>query len=221
MMNAFTRNYDDNSTEAGFQFTFYCDICHDGFKSTFIPSENYKKSAGLKKLSRGAGILGNLVGGAVNDLGWAAERSGHVLAERFEERTPEWRQEYERAFNIAQREAQAHFHRCHGCNRWVCNSCYNEAEGLCTDCAPREDIYVAKAKSEAMKRNIDMAAETARVWKGKLESKVTVCPSCGKPAGSGKFCSHCGASMEMSFCPNCGQKQPPGANFCNKCGQKL
>jgi len=27
MLQAFTRNYNDNSTDAGFQFTFYCDIC--------------------------------------------------------------------------------------------------------------------------------------------------------------------------------------------------
>ena len=26
MANAFTRNYEDNSTEAGHQFTFYCDM---------------------------------------------------------------------------------------------------------------------------------------------------------------------------------------------------
>ena len=28
MLKSFTRNYEDNSTEAGFQFTFYCDICN-------------------------------------------------------------------------------------------------------------------------------------------------------------------------------------------------
>jgi hypothetical protein len=36
MLQAFTRNYQDNSTEAGFQFTFYCDNCNDGYKSGFI-----------------------------------------------------------------------------------------------------------------------------------------------------------------------------------------
>ena len=33
-LQSFTRNYEDNSTEAGFQFTFYCDICQDGFKAS-------------------------------------------------------------------------------------------------------------------------------------------------------------------------------------------
>lgn len=41
---SFTRNYQDNSTEAGFQFTFYCDICNDGYKSSFIESETYKSA---------------------------------------------------------------------------------------------------------------------------------------------------------------------------------
>ena len=42
------RNYEDNSTDAGFQFTFYCDICSDGFKSSFIESTTYKNAKGRK-----------------------------------------------------------------------------------------------------------------------------------------------------------------------------
>ena len=38
-----------------------------------------------------------------------------------------------------------------------------------------------------MKRNIDEAGETATVWQGAIESKTTICPVCGKPAGTGKF----------------------------------
>ena len=48
MLQSFTRNYEDNSTEAGFQFTFYCDLCEDGYKSSFIESETYKKGRGLR-----------------------------------------------------------------------------------------------------------------------------------------------------------------------------
>lgn len=122
---------------------------------------------------------------------------------------------------------------------------------MCTNCAPRKEIYVAKAHAEAMKRNIDEAGQTATVWKGKIESKTTVCPSCGKPAGSGKFCNNCGTSMELKKCPkcgaanaltvrfcncgnnlqtasassgkcsSCGEKNPPGTKFCGGCGKKL
>ena len=72
-----------------------------------------------------------------------------------------------------------------------------------------------------MKRNMDEAAQTQKVWKGKLESKTTVCPVCGKPAGSGKFCSGCGASLELNKCPKCGRENARGAKFCSGCGASM
>lgn len=72
-----------------------------------------------------------------------------------------------------------------------------------------------------MRRNIDAAGESATVWKGEIESKTTVCPSCGKPAGTGKFCNNCGASMERKLCPQCGAKNALTVKFCNNCGSNL
>jgi hypothetical protein len=135
--------------------------------------------------------------------------------------SPEWQKEHEKAFERAKNEAQRHFHRCHGCHQWVCDSCYNEDEMLCTDCAPRQEVAVAKARAEAMRRNIDEVAETAAVWKGNLESKTVVCPSCGKPAGTGKFCNNCGASLALAVCPKCGEKNAQGVRFCNQCGASM
>jgi len=221
MLQSFTRNYEDNSTEAGFQFTFYCDLCQDGYKSSFVESETYKKGRGLRGLARGAGALGSIFSGALGNLGYSLERGGDILSERFEGMSPEWQKEHERAFEHAKNEAQRHFHRCHGCNQWVCDSCYNEDEMLCTDCAPRQEVAVAKARAEAMRRNIDEAAETATVWKGKIESKTVVCSSCGKPAGNGKFCSNCGASMALAVCPKCGEKNSQCVRFCTNCGASM
>ncbi len=221
MLYSFTRNYEDNSTEAGFQFTFYCDHCQDGFKSSFIQSETYKKGKGIRGIAQGASVLGHFFGGRLSSVGYSIERGGDVLSERFEGMSPEWQKEHEKAFEQAKNEAQQHFHRCHGCTNWVCDSCFNEEEGLCTECAPRQEISVAKARADAIKRNISEAADTATLWKGQLESKTTVCPVCGKPAGNGKFCNNCGANMELAVCSKCGAKNAQGVRFCNQCGAPM
>ncbi len=47
---------------------------------------------------------------------------------------------------------------------------------------------------------------------------ATTCPGCGEPA-SGKFCSHCGATLQVpTECSGCGNQLPSGARFCNMCG---
>lgn len=221
MLNAFTRNYSDNSTEAGFQFTFYCDICNDGFKSSFVESETYKRNKLFRGIGKGASAIGSMFGGRIGQLGYGANRATDILSERFENRSPEWQKEHEHAFMLAQNEVRQFFHRCPSCNRYVCDHCWNEEEGLCTDCSPRQDVYVAKMRAEAMRRNIEQAGESATVWKGEIESKTTICPTCGKPAGSGKFCGNCGTPMGMKICQNCGAKNSQNVKFCGDCGYKL
>ena len=129
-----------------------------------MESETYKKGRGLRGLTRGIGVLGGLVGGVARDIGHP-DRGGDVLSERFTGMSPDRQKEHEKAFERSQNESQQHFHRCHGCHQYVCDACFNEDEGLCTSCAPRQEIYVAKARAEAMRRNIDEASETATVWK--------------------------------------------------------
>ena len=130
MLRAFTRNYEDNSTEAGFQFTFYCDLCNDGYKSSFIESETYKKGSFLRNISGGVRMLGNIFGGKLGDVAYSAGYGSDILSERFNGMSPEWQKEHEQAFVRAQNEAQQHFHRCHGCRQWVCDADFNEDEGL-------------------------------------------------------------------------------------------
>jgi len=221
MLKSFTRNYEDNSTEAGFQFTFYCDLCEDGYKSSFIESECNKKNSILRGFGEGASALGSMLGGRLGNLGWGVERGASALSERFTGMSAEWQKEHEKAFEMAQNEAQQHFHRCHGCRKWVCDADYNEEEGLCVECAPRENIAVTKAKAAAMQRNLDEAVENQTVWSGKLETKTTVCPACGKPSGTGNFCNNCGAKLGGQYCPNCGAVLTPGVRFCGECGTKV
>ena len=220
-MKAFTRNYEDNSTEAGFQFTFYCDVCNDGYKTSFVESESSKRSSKLRGIGQSAWAVSSLLGGRLSNVGWAVERGAGVLSERFNGMSAEWQKEHEQAFIRAQNEAQQHFHRCEGCRRWVCDSDFNEEEGMCVECAPRQNIAVAKAKSAAMQRNLDEAVQEQTVWSGTLESKTTVCPVCGKPAGAGKFCGSCGAPMALAVCPGCGAKNALGVRFCCECGSPM
>ena len=72
-----------------------------------------------------------------------------------------------------------------------------------------------------MQRNIDEAGESATVWKGQIESKTTICPVCGKPAGTGKFCNNCGASMALKECSRCGALQFFQNQTCTACGKKI
>lgn len=217
-LHSFTRNYNDLSNDAGFQYEFYCDCCGNGYKSTFVQSRTYGQADRLDSIGRNAGILGNLFGGKASDLGWAAERATDVLKGRLANNTPEWRKEQETTFDAAQEEVRPYFRRCPSCNKWVCSDCWNDEEGMCIDCAPRESAYAAQARNRAMRRNIDEAAESAQVWTGTLTERNTTCPSCGQPAGSGKFCNHCGAPLTLSKCPNCGAQVAQGMKFCGECG---
>jgi len=221
MLQSFTRNYQNNSTDAGFQFTFLCDVCGDGYKSSFIESETYKKKKRTGFLGKSAGIAGGLFGGKASKVGHATERSSGAMNERFDGQSPEWHKEHEQAFEKAKNEAQQHFHRCPGDHKYVCDQCWNEDGGLCTSCAPRQEVYVAKAHASAMKRNIDEAGSKATVWQGSIESKTTMCPQCGKPAGTGKFCNNCGASMDLRECQKCGAKNAVTVRFCNNCGENM
>ncbi|MCL2032789.1 MAG: zinc ribbon domain-containing protein [Methanomassiliicoccaceae archaeon] len=221
MLKAFTRNYNDNSTDAGFEFTFNCDVCNDGYKSSFIESDTYKKKRGTRLLGQGANIIGNLAGGRARTVGSSAQQGSNAMSQTFEGKPPEWHKEHEQAFERAQNESKEHFHRCPGCNSYVCDHCWNEDATLCTKCAPRQEVSVAQAHAKAMQRDIDKAGDSATVWQGKIESKTTICPSCGKPAGTGKFCNNCGTSMEQKECPKCGAKNALGVRFCNNCGENL
>ena len=73
MLHSFTRNYNDLSTDAGFQYEFYCDCCGNGFKSTFKESTTYNNRKRAEGIGRGASLLNNLFGGKLSGLSNAIE----------------------------------------------------------------------------------------------------------------------------------------------------
>ncbi len=135
--------------------------------------------------------------------------------------TPEWHKEHEKAFELAQNEAKGHFKRCPKCRQWVCLTDWNEQEGLCVECAPRANVEVASARAKRMVEDIEEAAAGTKVFTGKIESKQTLCPRCGKPAGEGKFCNNCGTPLGLVKCEQCGAKSQAGSRFCGECGHRL
>ncbi len=216
---SFTRNYEDNSTDAGFQFTFFCDLCKEGYKSRFIQSSTYKKKGWLRGLGGIASVAGQMSGRY--NVGSGIDRGTDVLSERFEGHTPEWHKEHEKAFEDAQNESKGHFKRCPKCRQWVCDNDWNEQEGLCVDDAPRVNVEVAAARGKKMAGDIQSKAAGTQVFMGQIESKQTVCPRCGKPSGEGKFCNSCGASLGLIKCPKCGATNQATTKFCGECGTKL
>ena len=160
MLHSFTRNHNDLSTDAGFQFEFFCDCCGNGFKSSFRESSTYGQRQKSERFGRMASTLGGLLGGKANDLGWALERGSSFLSDRFNDQSPEWRREYERAFDEAQDEVRPKFVKCPACSKWVCSDCWNDEEGLCIECAPREAGYVETTASLADNGLIRLAGAT-------------------------------------------------------------
>lgn len=218
-LQSFTRNFADNSTEAGFQFTFYCDICRDGYKTKFTESKMHKKAGLFRGLGTAISIGTSLIG--KSGAGGILERGTDIISERYEGMSPEWHKEHEAAFELAQNEAKGHFHRCPRCKKWVCENDWNEQEGLCVEDAPRVSVEVAAARAEKKVADIKEKAAGTQVFTGEIESKQTMCPQCGKPAGEGKFCNNCGASLNLIECSKCGTKSPVGTGFCGECGTKL
>ncbi len=218
-MQPFTRNYTDNSTEAGFQFTFHCDICRDGYKTKFISSKSHGRGRFFKNVGKIAGAAASMTGryGA----GYSIRRGVDAFSDRYRGMSAEWHKEHEAAFGVAQNEAKGHFHRCPKCNKYVCETDWNEQEGLCVKDAPRTNVEVAAARAGKMVSDIKQKASKTDVFTGEIESKQTVCPQCGKPSGEGKFCNNCGASLQMFKCSKCGTQSPNGTRFCGECGTQL
>jgi hypothetical protein len=216
----FTSNFDDNSTDAGFQFTFFCDQCREGYKTSFVESTTYKKGSFFKGLGGFIGAASSLTGGRLGNLADSLERGTGVIGEKFEGMSPQWHQEHERAFTLAQNEAKGHFFRCPRCKKYVCENDWNEEPSLCVDCAPRESVEVAAARADKMVEDIKAKAASTQVFKGEINARQALCPKCKKPAGEGKFCSNCGASLAMRACSRCGAENASGS-FCSECGMKL
>lgn len=208
----FTRNYRDHSNESGFQFEFFCDKCGNGHRSTFQTSGVGLASSLLK-------AAGSLFGGGLSQAGWGADHVKDAL------RGPAW----DGAFKAAIDECKPFFRQCTRCGTWVCPEvCWNEARGLCENCAPNLQEQAAAIQAQVAVEQTWEAARKADQMRGlDVKSEAVAAPSTckkcqGTLAAGAKFCAQCGAPAAVAgpkFCVGCGTQLAAGTRFCPECGK--
>jgi hypothetical protein len=203
----FTDNYQDLSTDSGYQFKFCCESCGNGYMSSFVPS----KSGMATGLLRGAG---SMVGGFLGNASYGAEQLQEVVAGPA----------HDKALQTAVEEIRPLFAQCRKCGNWVCEEiCWNSERGLCTACAPVAQREISSLQAQLTVEQAEQKLREQDLTSGlNLASKaVVVCPSCGVENEGGKFCQECGSALVAEAeCPRCGTKYKAGAKFCPECGTK-
>jgi hypothetical protein len=207
----FVSNYNDRSTDQGFQFEFICDHCGSGYRTKFQPSVTGTVASVLDGASSIFGILGQ-----------AASVTDRV-------RSANWQKAHDDAFERAVQEIKPDFIQCPRCQQWVCKQkCWNVKRGLCKSCAPDLGVEMSAAQSsrsvEEIWAHAAMSEEDKKLSEGNWrETIVASCPECGTPLGTNaKFCPNCGAKLQSAaHCTQCGAKLQPGAKFCADCGAKV
>jgi membrane protease subunit (stomatin/prohibitin family) len=223
---SFVSNYDDLSTDRGYQFKFRCDKCGNGYMTQFRTStlgmaQSFLNAAG--SLFGGMGSMGNAAYEVQRAVGGKAHDA--ALAEAVEEARPAFRQ-------------------CTKCGRWVCAEvCWNAKANQCEDCAPdfqehlvanqaqmkvdaaREQLY-NKARATDYTSGIDMSAEAqlgGATAATNTQAAKSTCAGCGAMLAAGaKFCGECGqpvAKAGPKACAKCGHVTE--AKFCPECGNKM
>ena len=205
----FVKNYDDLSSANGYQFKFHCDLCGNGYMSSYKTS---KLAIGSQLLRLASHFLG---GGALSRVAGSSHEVERMVAGKA----------HDDALKEAVEEIKPRFKQCPRCGRWVCpDVCWNETKGLCKDCAPDLRNEVAAAQAQAATEQIRDRARNANLVKGidVQEAAVACCPACGARVGATKFCPECGAPVApKAKCPGCGAEVKAGAKFCPECGEKV
>ena len=209
-MISFVSNYDDLSTDKGYQFKFYCDKCRNGFLS------NYQANAlgtAAELLEAAGSFFGGILGRA-GETAFAVQRAIGGPA-------------HDSAVQGAVNEGKTHFHQCPRCTKWVCpDVCWNTGVGLCHDCAPDAQLELAVAQSRATMEQINSKVRQQDLTAGmdlqtpKVIAPKHLCSKCNAEVlANAKFCGECGtpAAPVALHCTSCGTELH-GAKFCPECG---
>lgn len=199
----FTSNYQDLSTEQGYQFEFRCEICGSGYRSQFQRSVI---ATGASLLNGASSFIGGL---------WGARNAANSAQDLMD------RDARDKALQKACNEIMPLFRRCVRCNNWVDETCFNQARGLCVNCAPNLQAEMEAERSSVELNQMRDAMRMQTVFSGDTSAKMTECPSCAKPVGSEKFCGNCGTPLGVAKCAKCGADLAPGTRFCGNCGNRV
>ncbi len=224
----FVNNYEDLSTDKGFQFKFHCDKCGNGFMSRFQTS--------------GLGMASSLLNAASNLLGW-----GHAAGNSaYEIQRAVGGKAHDSALQAAVEEGKQHFHQCSRCGKWVCPEvCWNAAANQCEECAPDYEEQLAaahaQAKADAMRQQLYEKAQQTDYVSG-IDMSVgnhvaaphavkpaeaaagNACTNCGHAVGAAKFCPECGTPAKAAAkpsCRDCGFTPEAPTRFCPECGSPM
>ena len=204
----FTGNYEDLSTDKGYQFKFFCEKCGNGYMSSF-------KSSKLGMASSAMQAAGSLFGGIFGQAAQGAHEIQRAIGGPA----------HDAALREAVEEIRPKFLQCSRCGQWVCEPiCFNKKAQLCESCAPDMDEEIAAAQAEAAREQAFEKARTVDWMKGRDLGNVTgaACRSCGAKTGGAKFCPECGApTAQTRRCGGCGVTIEGTPKFCPDCGQKL
>jgi membrane protease subunit (stomatin/prohibitin family) len=207
----FTDNYQDLSSDRGYQFKFLCERCGNGYLSSF-------KKSNLGTVSGAMRILGNFFEGG-DRIASSTDEAQRMTASKA----------HDEAFAEATEEIRPSFIQCPRCTNWVCKEkCWNDEKGICKGCAPDVGVEMAAAQVARTVEEIHAHAEVAAEdlpskvdWKSK-RIKAS-CPKCATPLpGNVKFCPNCGENLYTGKkCAHCEADLSPGAKFCLECGEKV
>lgn len=204
----FTDNYEDLSTDQGFQFKFRCERCGDGFMSSFQ--------------TNALGVAGSLLRGASGLLGGIF---GQAASTTYEVQRAVGGPQHDAALKAAVDEVKPLFKKCRRCGNWLCErTCWNGKASMCKQCAPLAEEEESAIRSEHVRTQVanDLFLEENQRMSAKAKQVAAKCPDCGEPTLGKKFCPACGAKLAaaVAFCGDCGAKLSPGAKFCGECGAK-
>lgn len=201
----FTSNYQDLSSQRGYQFKFFCGRCGNGYMSTF---ETSKLGVATTAANAAASLLGGIFGRAAQSAGALQSLVGGPA--------------HDSALDSAVREISPLFKQCTRCGSWVCEPvCWNRKAGLCEVCAPDLDEEIAAAQAQAAREQANTRAREVDYLGQRNLAQVTaaLCPSCGAKTQGGRFCPECGTAISAKRkCVHCGAEADGTPKFCPECG---